>query len=175
YNILIFLLQAPVSLNRRHSDGYNLIHSLLAMHLCKNNAARRNYTDNGPLASVCLDPEDTTPTGLDTTSSPEEQEGLNPIIILIPVVLAVLIISMIVCCIFISRRWKKKDKCQEDPYLDGTTSEKVPMPMFEEDVPSVLELEMEELGQWMQNEGRLTKLQTGEIKKKKKKTCFVKF
>lgn len=30
-------------------------------------------------------------------------------------------------------------------------------PMFEEDVPSVLELEMEELDQWMKKEGRFVK------------------
>lgn len=85
-----------------------------------------------------------------------EEEGLSPIIILIPVVLVVVIIGMIVCGIFINRRWNSKAKCQElskeDPYLDGSSTEKVPMPMFEEDVPSVLELEMEELDQWMKKD-----------------------
>ncbi|XP_044046591.1 transmembrane protein 154 [Siniperca chuatsi] len=90
------------------------------------------------------------------TITPTE-EGLIPMIILIPVVLAVVIIGMIVCGIFINRRWNKKVKNQElqreDPYLDGYSTEKVPMPMFEEDVPSVLELEMEELDQWMKKDG----------------------
>lgn len=93
----------------------------------------------------------------DGTSLQEEEEGLSPIIILIPVVLVVLIIGMIVCGIFINRRWNKKARNQElskeDPYLDGSSTEKVPMPMFEEDVPSVLELEMEELDQWMKKDG----------------------
>lgn len=93
----------------------------------------------------------------DWTSGPEEEEGLSPIIILIPVVLVVLIIGMIVCGIFINRRWNNKARNQElskeDPYLDGSSTEKVPMPMFEEDVPSVLELEMEELDQWMKKDG----------------------
>lgn len=97
------------------------------------------------------------PTTEDTASMPEEEEGLNPTIILIPVVLVVLIIGMIVCGIFINRRWNRKARNQElrkeDPYLDGPSTEKVPMPMFEEDVPSVLELEMEELGQWMKKDG----------------------
>ncbi|KAL6110870.1 uncharacterized protein ACO6RY_19868 [Pungitius sinensis] len=86
----------------------------------------------------------------------EEEEGLSLIIILIPAVLAVIIIGMIVCGIFINRRWNQKARNQElrkeDPYLDGSSSEKVPMPMFEEDVPSVLELEMEELDQWMKKD-----------------------
>nr|XP_040041547.1 transmembrane protein 154 isoform X1 [Gasterosteus aculeatus aculeatus] len=85
----------------------------------------------------------------------EDEEGLSPIIILIPVVLAVIIIST-VCGIFISRRWNQKGRSQElrkeDPYLDGSSTEKVPMPMFEEDVPSVLELDMEELDQWMKKD-----------------------
>ncbi|XP_070777178.1 transmembrane protein 154 [Enoplosus armatus] len=91
------------------------------------------------------------------TSTPEGDQSLSLIIILIPVVLVVVIIGMIVCCIFINRRWNKKVKNQElrkeDPYLDGSSTEKVPMPMFEEDVPSVLELEMEELDQWMKKDG----------------------
>uniref|UniRef100_A0A3P8U3V9 Transmembrane protein 154 n=1 Tax=Amphiprion percula TaxID=161767 RepID=A0A3P8U3V9_AMPPE len=92
----------------------------------------------------------------DGTSVSQKEEGLSPIIILIPVVLVVLIIGMIVCGIFINRRWNKKARNQElskeDPYLDGSSTEKVPMPMFEEDVPSVLELEMEELDQWMKKD-----------------------
>ncbi|CAJ1052520.1 transmembrane protein 154 isoform X1 [Xyrichtys novacula] len=92
-----------------------------------------------------------------STSSPDVDEGLGPIIILIPVVLVVVIIGMIVCGILINRRWNNKARDQElrkeDPYLDGSSTEKVPMPMFEEDVPSVLELEMEELDQWMKKDG----------------------
>ncbi|XP_049427215.1 transmembrane protein 154 isoform X2 [Epinephelus fuscoguttatus] len=89
------------------------------------------------------------------------EEGLSLIIILIPVVLVVLIIGMIVCGIFINRRWNEKARNQElrkeDPYLDGSSTEKVPMPMFEEDVPSVLELEMEELDQWMKTDDETAK------------------
>ncbi|XP_070683857.1 transmembrane protein 154 [Pempheris klunzingeri] len=101
-----------------------------------------------------VDPNATGPTDIPGEG---EEEGLSPIIILIPVVLVVLIIGMIVCGIFISRRWNQKARNQElrkeDPYLDGSSTEKVPMPMFEEDVPSVLELEMEELDQWMKKDG----------------------
>ncbi|XP_044203191.1 transmembrane protein 154 isoform X1 [Thunnus albacares] len=92
-----------------------------------------------------------------TTSTPIDEEGLSPIIIMIPVVLVVVIIAIIVVCIFIKRRWNKKvenqDLRKEDPYLEDASAEKVPMPMFEEDVPSVLELEMEELDQWMKKDG----------------------
>ncbi|XP_010766594.1 transmembrane protein 154 isoform X1 [Notothenia coriiceps] len=91
------------------------------------------------------------------TTDPEPDEGLGLLIILIPVVLVVLIIAIIVFCIFINRRWKQNQMDQElrkeDLYLDGSSTEKVPMPMFEEDVPSVLELEMEELDNWMRKDG----------------------
>ncbi|XP_062291197.1 transmembrane protein 154 isoform X1 [Scomber scombrus] len=91
------------------------------------------------------------------TSTVPVDECLSPIIILVPVVLVVVIIGIIVCCIFLKRRWKQKAESQdlrkEDPYLDGPDTEKVPMPMFEEDVPSVMELEMEELDQWMKKDG----------------------
>ncbi|XP_026027176.1 transmembrane protein 154 isoform X2 [Maylandia zebra] len=97
-------------------------------------------------------------TSIDENSMDEtESSGLDPIIIIIPAVLVVLIICMIVCGIFINRRWNKQkrnpDLSKEDPYLDGSSTEKVPMPMFEEDVPSVLELEMEELDEWMKKDG----------------------
>uniref|UniRef100_A0A3Q3LYC7 Transmembrane protein 154 n=1 Tax=Mastacembelus armatus TaxID=205130 RepID=A0A3Q3LYC7_9TELE len=95
-----------------------------------------------------------------TTLSSEPNEGLSFIIILIPVVLVVITIAIIVCGIFISRWVTQQSRNEalreEDPYLDGSSTEKVPMPMFEEDVPSVLEVEMEELDQWMKKDGGIT-------------------
>ncbi|XP_017268304.1 transmembrane protein 154 isoform X3 [Kryptolebias marmoratus] len=68
-------------------------------------------------------------------------------------VLAAVVIAAAICGILIKRRCNqsstKQESSKEDPYLDGPSTEKVPMPMFEEDVPSVLELEMEELDKWM--------------------------
>ncbi|XP_063331278.1 transmembrane protein 154 isoform X3 [Pelmatolapia mariae] len=93
----------------------------------------------------------------ENSMDPTESPGPDPIIIIIPAVLVVVIICMIVCGIFINHRWNKQkrnpDASKEDPYLDGSSTEKVPMPMFEEDVPSVLELEMEELDEWMKKDG----------------------
>uniref|UniRef100_A0A1A7WVF0 Transmembrane protein 154 n=1 Tax=Iconisemion striatum TaxID=60296 RepID=A0A1A7WVF0_9TELE len=100
-------------------------------------------------------PRDTEP--VNSTSPSEEEDGiLDPLIILIPVILAVVIISMIVCGIYINRRCNQNEAKQElskaDPYLEESSTEKVPMPMFEEDVPSVLELEMDELDQWIKKD-----------------------
>ncbi|KAF7655461.1 hypothetical protein LDENG_00055790 [Lucifuga dentata] len=91
---------------------------------------------------------------LSSTTSMPETEDLNPTIILIPVALVVLIIAIIVGGIVIQRRCIKNinntDHTKEDSDFH---SENVPMPKFEEDVPSVLELDMEELDQLMNKNG----------------------
>ncbi|XP_055079792.1 transmembrane protein 154 isoform X3 [Periophthalmus magnuspinnatus] len=106
-------------------------------------------------------PESTSEPTFDTggTSSPVE-EGVDLLLIVIPVVLIVLFIAIIVCCIVINRKLNSNTShsefSKEDPYLEGSSTEKVPMPMFEEDVPSVLELEMEDLDGWIKKDGQLT-------------------
>ncbi|KAM4750298.1 transmembrane protein 154 isoform 3-T3 [Anableps anableps] len=104
--------------------------------------------------------ENTTPTDAFsthlTTSGGDlpEEEGSDLLFVLIPVALVIIIIGVIVCGIVIWRSKKagNQELSKEDPHLDGFSTEKVPMPMFEEDVPSVLELEMEELDQWMKKD-----------------------
>nr|XP_057932006.1 transmembrane protein 154 [Doryrhamphus excisus] len=92
----------------------------------------------------------------DSTLSPLGDEGFSLPMVVIPVALVVFIVAAVVLAVFLKRRLSKeaaKDSRKDDPYLDGSSVEKVPMPMFEEDVPSVLELEMDELDQWMKNDG----------------------
>ncbi|KAJ8000638.1 hypothetical protein DPEC_G00182450 [Dallia pectoralis] len=103
------------------------------------------------------------------SSSGAVDEELSPIFILVPVALGVLIIAMIVGGVIINRRWNKKNKSHsdqdqhhEDDYLHGSDTEKVPMPMFEDDVPSVLELEMEDLEDWM-NKDKPSRLLTSPV------------
>ncbi|XP_035611701.1 transmembrane protein 154-like [Oncorhynchus keta] len=87
------------------------------------------------------------------------EDSLSLTFVLVPVVLVVVIIAMVVGVVIINRRWNRKgksnsDNVEEDKYLHGSDdTEKVPMPMFEDDVPSVLELEMEDLEQWMNKDG----------------------
>ncbi|XP_020326438.2 transmembrane protein 154 isoform X2 [Oncorhynchus kisutch] len=87
------------------------------------------------------------------------EDSLSLTFVLVPVVLVVVIIAMVVGVVIINRRWNQKgksnsDHVEEDKYLHGSDdTEKVPMPMFEDDVPSVLELEMEDLEQWMNKDG----------------------
>ncbi|XP_067355205.1 transmembrane protein 154 isoform X2 [Channa argus] len=124
-------------------------------------AVDENKEDHGSGLSSIPDVSETTvsPTVIEGTSEPLMDEGgLDLIvIILIPAMLVLLIISIIVCGIFIHRRSKNKSKNEdlreEDPHFGEFSTEKVPMPMFEEDVPSVLEVEMEELDQWIKKDG----------------------
>ncbi|KAM9399763.1 uncharacterized protein ACWYII_031797 isoform 1-T1 [Salvelinus alpinus] len=87
------------------------------------------------------------------------EDSLSLTFVLVPVVLVVVIIAMVVGVVIINRRWNRKEKSnsdhvEEDKYLHGSDdTENVPMPMFEDDVPSVLELEMEDLEQWMNKDG----------------------
>ncbi|XP_052408435.1 transmembrane protein 154 [Carassius gibelio] len=90
-------------------------------------------------------------------------EDLNPVImIIIPLVLTLVIITVIVCVVIIYRRRRIRAETKEDPYLDHEDHEKVPMPMFDDDIPSVMELEMEDLENWMAKDGG-KKVDTGQI------------
>lgn len=91
-----------------------------------------------------------------------EEKDLNTVImIIIPLVLTI-VISVIVCVVIICRKWRIKDDTKEDAYLDDEDHEKVPMPMFEDDIPSVMELEMEDLENWIAKDGG-KKVDTGQI------------
>ncbi|KAG5286312.1 hypothetical protein AALO_G00013440 [Alosa alosa] len=94
-------------------------------------------------------------------------EDLSPTIIIIPLVAVLVIISMVVAAVMISRRLRRKsagsEPVQQDEYLDACEGEKVPMPMFEDDVPSVLELEMEDLEKWMVKDGGGSNLNSGPV------------
>ncbi|XP_059407729.1 transmembrane protein 154-like [Carassius carassius] len=92
-----------------------------------------------------------------------DAEDLNPVImIIIPLVLTLVIIAVIVCVVIIYRRRRIRAETKEDPYLDHEDHEKVPMPMFDDDIPSVMELEMEDLENWMAKDGG-KKVDTGQI------------
>ncbi|XP_035274030.1 transmembrane protein 154 isoform X1 [Anguilla anguilla] len=94
-----------------------------------------------------------------TDTPPEEDENLeasdlDPLMIIIPLVLLLLLVVIASLAAYtISRRRAKKHSdprhLTEDEILHGCENEKIPMPMFEDDVPSVLELEMEDLEKWM--------------------------
>ncbi|MCJ8749049.1 hypothetical protein PDJAM_G00171880 [Pangasius djambal] len=83
----------------------------------------------------------------------KEEDNWNVFFIIIAVCLTLaLLLAAVVARLVITRRRRKKntaDPEKDDPYLDDEDGEKVPMPMFEDDIPSVMELEMEDFEKWM--------------------------
>ncbi|XP_067407691.1 transmembrane protein 154 [Emydura macquarii macquarii] len=72
----------------------------------------------------------------------QETAGVQPALMFgIPVVILVLLILLII--FFVIRHKRKKSK------QDELESENIKSPIFEEDTPSVMEIEMEELDKWM--------------------------
>ncbi|XP_010190469.1 PREDICTED: transmembrane protein 154, partial [Mesitornis unicolor] len=69
--------------------------------------------------------------------------------VLIYVVPAVLLVLLILLIVFFVRHHKRKKSKQ-----DELGSENVKSPIFEEDTPSVMEIEMEELDKWMNSMNR---------------------
>ncbi|XP_060542871.1 transmembrane protein 154 isoform X2 [Pantherophis guttatus] len=93
----------------------------------------------------------TTPTETENTvtesTSPKETNGNESILttaVIIGVAIVLLLVLLIILVIFIVRRRKRKQS-QEDEL----GSENGKSPIFEEDTPSVMEIEMEELDKWM--------------------------
>ncbi|XP_062430924.1 transmembrane protein 154 [Rhea pennata] len=84
-----------------------------------------------------------TSTELNTTSNNDSLETAEQSILIyvVPVVLLVLLVLLITFFVIHHKRRKSKQ--------DELGSENVKSPIFEEDTPSVMEIEMEELDKWM--------------------------
>ncbi|XP_075786182.1 transmembrane protein 154 [Pelodiscus sinensis] len=79
-----------------------------------------------------------------TNDTTTELAGAQPALMFgIPVVILVLLILLIIFFVICHKRKKSKQ--------DELESENVKSPIFEEDTPSVMEVEMEELDKWMNN------------------------
>ncbi|XP_061440602.1 transmembrane protein 154 isoform X2 [Rhineura floridana] len=90
---------------------------------------------------------DTMPTDLENpeteSTATTETTDLHPALIFgVPAIL--LLVMIILLVVFIVRRQKQKQSKQ-----DELGSENCKSPIFEEDTPSVMEIEMEELDKWM--------------------------
>ncbi|RLW08908.1 hypothetical protein DV515_00002642 [Chloebia gouldiae] len=100
----------------------------------------------------------TTESSFDTQSSPSTElnavnyedslEGAEHSILIYVVPVALLVLLILLIIFFIMHRKRKKSK------QDELGSENVKSPIFEEDTPSVMEIEMEELDKWMNSMNR---------------------
>ncbi|XP_058048705.1 transmembrane protein 154 isoform X4 [Ahaetulla prasina] len=111
----------------------------------------------------------TTPTETENTviesTSPTEMNGNEPILhtaVIIGIAVALFLVLLIILVIFIVRRRKQKQSQEDELGSENgkrsiSPSQQVlsssptisPLPIFEEDTPSVMEIEMEELDKWM--------------------------
>ncbi|XP_032079467.1 transmembrane protein 154 [Thamnophis elegans] len=94
-------------------------------------------------ATTTIKTEDDVMEGTQTTEMNENEPILHPAVI-IGVSIVLILVLLIILVIFIVRCRKQKQS-QEDEL----GSENVKSPIFEEDTPSVMEIEMEELDKWM--------------------------
>lgn len=133
--------------NDGSGDGLKIIPTFTATHLP---ATGPSTVDNH--VPILVTPS-TTESSFETQSSPStELNAVNEdsleaeqsiLIYVVPVALLVLLILMIT--FFVMHHKTKKSK------QDELGSENVKSPIFEEDTPSVMEIEMEELDKWMNN------------------------
>ncbi|XP_033016976.1 transmembrane protein 154 isoform X2 [Lacerta agilis] len=92
----------------------------------------------------------TTSTEAENSTVSAEMEDLHPALIY-GAPAALLLILIVLLVVFIVRRRKQKPPKQEE-----LASESCKSPIFEEDTPSVMEIEMEELDKWMSSLKRNT-------------------
>ncbi|KAF4801221.1 Transmembrane protein [Turdus rufiventris] len=129
-------------------DGLMIIPTFTATHLPATGPS--TVDDHEPI----LVTPSTTESSFETQSSPStelnavnDEDSLEAeqsiLIYVVPVALLVLLILMIT--FFVMHHKTKKSK------QDELGSENVKSPIFEEDTPSVMEIEMEELDKWMNN------------------------
>ncbi|XP_043971660.1 transmembrane protein 154 isoform X2 [Gambusia affinis] len=140
-----------------------LLSALTWTAFCQENSSNQTKTNGSTTESqVSTATPPNIPENDDITANAAEPEGtsddetLDQSILIGAVVAgaiigAIIIVGGVIWC-RCSKNAGNQELTKEDPHLDGPSSEKVPMPMFEEDVPSVLELEMDELDQWMKKD-----------------------
>ncbi|XP_054912523.1 transmembrane protein 154 isoform X4 [Poeciliopsis prolifica] len=140
-----------------------LLSALTGTAFCQHKTSNETRKYNSPTSNnVSTTTPPASPGTNDRSTNTTQGEGTeNGEIVDLPILIGAVVASVIIGGIIIigvvvwRRRSKKawnQELTKEDPHLDGPSSEKVPMPMFEEDVPSVLELEMDELDQWMKKD-----------------------
>ncbi|KAL7841237.1 hypothetical protein SRHO_G00249280 [Serrasalmus rhombeus] len=112
------------------------------------NRTQRGRKVSSTTATVLLTESTTAAEESDPTE--EALSDFTVIMVALVLVLVLILMAIFIAAVLISRKKREiTNGLKEDPYLDAEGREKVPMPMFEEDVPSVMELEMEDLEKWM--------------------------
>ncbi|NXO03110.1 TM154 protein, partial [Rhinopomastus cyanomelas] len=90
-----------------------------------------------------LESQSTASAELNTVTDQDSVEAAEQSILMYSVPAALLVLLILLIVFFVTHHKRKKSK------QDELGSENVKSPIFEEDTPSVMEIEMEELDKWM--------------------------
>ncbi|XP_048855726.1 transmembrane protein 154 isoform X1 [Brienomyrus brachyistius] len=116
----------------------------------ENHEGRRiNLTTGGPVREKAGLSKPSITAGPGSNSKHEVE--LSTLTMAVPLVLLLVVVGLI-AVVLVRRRQKSQFNSlhkAKDEELFRDNGEKIPMPKFEEDVPSVLELEMEDLDKWI--------------------------
>ncbi|XP_026873699.2 transmembrane protein 154 [Electrophorus electricus] len=124
-----------------------------ASHVKHHNSTKDTAVQRSTVDTLGLAEQDTPDTKNPLGHSDRTDEDSSILIIIIVVTALALFLTGLVMAVVVlickRRNRISGGAMKEDPYLESGGDEKVPMPMFEDDVPSVMELEMEDLEKWM--------------------------
>ncbi|XP_027013809.2 transmembrane protein 154 isoform X2 [Tachysurus fulvidraco] len=143
-------------------DAETLAQVTLTQNSMRNNTSPDNTTTDKKhkSASESSESHTTDVEGQNNSTQDEDETDIQDTGMTFPIIAACLTIILIlvvaaVGLVIVCRRRKRNtaDPEKDDPYLNDDFGEKVPMPMFEDDMPSVMELEMEDLEKWMIKRG----------------------
>ncbi|XP_027013814.1 transmembrane protein 154 isoform X3 [Tachysurus fulvidraco] len=147
-------------------DAETLAQVTLTQNSMRNNTSPDNTTTDKKHKSASESSESHTTgekhdvEGQNNSTQDEDETDIQDTGMTFPIIAACLTIILIlvvaaVGLVIVCRRRKRNtaDPEKDDPYLNDDFGEKVPMPMFEDDMPSVMELEMEDLEKWMIKRG----------------------
>ncbi|XP_014635702.1 PREDICTED: transmembrane protein 154 [Ceratotherium simum simum] len=97
------------------------------------------------------------------TSSTHMDEDENQLEFILMVLIPIMLLALLFLLVIILVTYYKRKRTKQEPSSQGSQSalqtyelgsENVKVPIFEEDTPSVMEIEMEELDKWMNSMNR---------------------
>ncbi|XP_045151738.1 transmembrane protein 154 [Echinops telfairi] len=146
-------------LRRAHTDQGHFEESEMSTYITPEEEEATEETIASTFTVVTAEPTLTADTNSTLTNHQEESQLEFILTVLIPLVLVVLLLLSVV---FIGGYYRRK-RAKQEPSSQGSqsalhtydlASEHMKVPIFEEDTPSVMEIEMEELDKWMNSMNR---------------------
>ncbi|XP_021569118.1 transmembrane protein 154 [Carlito syrichta] len=124
-----------------------------------------SWANEGPSEGIILSTFDavTTETSIANTNSTSAVEDGNHLEFILMVLIPLILLVLILLSVLFFVTYCKRKRMKQEPSSQGSQSalqtyelgsENVKVPIFEEDTPSVMEIEVEELDKWMNSMNR---------------------